>query len=212
MKKEVDRRHTERGSAGTKFFITMVIIALVGNAGYNYIPVAYEAESMKSEMSTAVLQGISMPGKVNPVIPEVVNQVAFSVIGNDLTITLAAEAGQLQLNVMEPILAYCLATNLRMLTAAVNVLTTKCITGITANRERCRDLVEHSIGIVTAVMPVIGYKRATEVAKIALETGASVREIILEKGYLNIAELDEALSLEAMTQPRPMPKVDVHRQ
>ena len=153
-----------------------------------------------------------MPGKVNPVIPEVVNHVAFSVIGNDLTITLAAEAGQLQLNVMEPILAYCLATNLRMLTAAVNVLTTKCITGITANRERCRDLVEHSIGIVTAVMPVIGYKRATEVAKIALETGASVREIILEKGYLNIAELDEALSLEAMTQPRPMPKVDVHRQ
>ncbi len=152
-----------------------------------------------------------MPGKVNPVIPEVVNQVAFSVIGNDLTITLAAEAGQLQLNVMEPILAYSLATSLRMLTAAVNVLTTKCITGITANRERCRDLVEHSIGIVTAVMPAIGYKRATEVAKIALETGASVREIILEKGYLNIAQLDEALSLEAMTQPRPLRMMDADR-
>jgi aspartate ammonia-lyase len=145
-----------------------------------------------------------MPGKVNPVIPEVVNQVAYQVIGNDLTITLAAEAGQLQLNVMEPILAYSLATSLRNLTAAVNVLTTKCIMGITANRERCRDLVEHSIGIVTAVMPAIGYKRATEVAKEALETGVPVRELILRKGYLSLAELDEALSLEAMTQPRPL--------
>jgi aspartate ammonia-lyase len=145
-----------------------------------------------------------MPGKVNPVIPEVVNQVAYMVIGNDLTITLAAEAGQLQLNVMEPILAYSLATSMRTLTAAVNVLTTKCIVGITANRERCRDLVEHSIGIVTAVMPAIGYKRATEVAKEALETGVSVRELILRKGYLSPEELDEALSLEAMTQPRPM--------
>ena len=145
-----------------------------------------------------------MPGKVNPVIPEVVNQVAFQVIGNDLTITLAAEAGQLQLNVMEPVLAYSLATSLRTLTAAVNVLTTKCIVGITANRERCRDLVEHSIGIVTAVMPAIGYKRATEVAKEALETGVPVRELILRKGYLSQAALDEALSLEAMTQPRPL--------
>jgi aspartate ammonia-lyase len=143
-----------------------------------------------------------MPGKVNPVIPEVVNQVAFQVIGNDLTITLAAEAGQLQLNVMEPILAYSLATSMRNLTAAVNVLTTKCIVGITANREHCRDQVEHSIGIVTAVMPAIGYKRATEVAKEALETGVSVRELILRKGYLTPAELDEVFSLEAMTQPR----------
>jgi aspartate ammonia-lyase len=93
---------------------------------------------------------------------------------------------------------------MRTLTSAVNVLTTKCITGITANRERCRDLVEHSIGIVTAVMPAIGYKRATEVAKEALETGVPVRELILRKGYLTAAELDEVLSLEAMTQPRPM--------
>ncbi|MBI1751529.1 MAG: aspartate ammonia-lyase [Acidobacteria bacterium] len=143
-----------------------------------------------------------MPGKVNPVIPEVVNQVAFSVIGNDLTITLAAEAGQLQLNVMEPILAYSLATSLKTLTAAVNVLTTKCIAGITANRERCLDLVERSIGIVTAVMPVIGYKKATEVAKEALDTGVPVRELILRKGYLTPEDLDEALSLVAMTQPR----------
>ncbi len=145
-----------------------------------------------------------MPGKVNPVIPEVVNQVAYQVIGNDLTITLAAEAGQLQLNVMEPILAYSLATSLRTLTAAVNVLNTKCIVGITANRERCLELVEHSIRIVTADMPAIGYKKATEVAKEALETGVSVRELILRKGYLTPAELDEAFSLEAMTQPRPI--------
>jgi len=145
-----------------------------------------------------------MPGKVNPVIPEVVNQVAFMVIGNDLTITLAAEAGQLQLNVMEPILAYSLATSLRTLTAAVNVLTTKCIVGITANPERCRELVERSIGIVTAVMPAIGYKRATEVAKETLETGVPVREIIQRKGWLTAEELDEAFSLEAMTQPRPI--------
>jgi aspartate ammonia-lyase len=145
-----------------------------------------------------------MPGKVNPVIPEVVNQVAFMVIGNDLTITLAAEAGQLQLNVMEPILAYSLASSMQTLTAAVNVLSTKCIVGITANRERCRELVEHSIGLVTAVMPVIGYKRATEVAMEALETGIPVRELILRKGHLSVAELDEALSLEAMTRPRPM--------
>ncbi|HJW73466.1 MAG TPA: aspartate ammonia-lyase [Geothrix sp.] len=145
-----------------------------------------------------------MPGKVNPVIPEVVNQVAYQVIGNDLTITLAAEAGQLQLNVMEPILAYSLATSLHTLTAAVKVLTSKCIVGITANRERCLDLVEHSIGIVTAVMPAIGYKKATEVAKEALATGRPVREIILQKGYLTPAEVDEAFSLEAMTQPRPL--------
>ena len=145
-----------------------------------------------------------MPGKVNPVIPEVVNQVAFHVIGNDLTLTLAAEAGQLQLNVMEPILAFNLFQSLQMLTSAVNVLTTKCISGITANRDRCRDLVEHSIGIVTAVMPTLGYKRATEVAKEALATGVPVREIIRTKGWLTEEQLEELLSPEAMTKPRPL--------
>jgi aspartate ammonia-lyase len=143
-----------------------------------------------------------MPGKVNPVIPEVVNQVAFHIIGNDLTITLAAEAGQLQLNVMEPVLTFALCNSLRMLTAAVHVLTDKCILGITANEDRCRELVEHSIGIVTALLPAIGYKKCTEVAKIALSTGQPVREIVLEKGYLSAADLDEALSIEAMTSPR----------
>jgi len=145
-----------------------------------------------------------MPGKVNPVVPEVVNQVAFHVIGNDLTLTLAAEAGQLQLNVMEPILAFNLFQSMQMLSSAVNVLTTKCIVGITANEDRCRDLVEHSIGIVTAVMPTLGYKRATEVAKIALETGVPVREIIRTKGWLTEAQLEELLSPEAMTKPRTL--------
>jgi len=145
-----------------------------------------------------------MPGKVNPVIPEVVNQVAFQVIGNDLTITMAAEAGQLQLNVMEPVIAYNIFQSLEVLTAAVRVLTERCIRGITANRERCRSLVEGSIGIVTAVVPALGYERASEIAKEALTSGRSVREIILAKGYLPQDQLDELLSVEAMTQPRRM--------
>jgi aspartate ammonia-lyase len=145
-----------------------------------------------------------MPGKVNPVVPEVVNQVAFHVIGNDLTLTLAAEAGQLQLNVMEPILAFNLFQSMQMLSSAVNVLTSKCIQGITANEGHCRELVEHSIGIVTAVMPALGYKRATEIATLALETGVPVREIIRAKGWLTDSQLEELLSPEAMTQPRAM--------
>ncbi|HQP34656.1 MAG TPA: aspartate ammonia-lyase [Polyangiaceae bacterium] len=145
-----------------------------------------------------------MPGKVNPVIPEVVNQVAFQVIGNDLTITLAAEAGQLQLNVMEPILAFNTFQSIDILTAAVLTLTSRCIVGITANAQRCRDMVEHSIGIVTAVVPALGYDKTSEVARIALDTGRPVRDIILEKGYLSEAELDSILSPEAMTRPRPL--------
>jgi aspartate ammonia-lyase len=145
-----------------------------------------------------------MPGKVNPVIPEVVNQVAFQVIGNDLTITMAAEAGQLQLNVMEPVIAYNLFQSLEMLTAAVHVLTERCIRGIAANREHCRDLVEGSIGIVTAVVPALGYERASEIAKEALATGRSVREIIIAGGYLPPDRLDELLSVDAMTRPRRM--------
>jgi aspartate ammonia-lyase len=145
-----------------------------------------------------------MPGKVNPVIPEMVNQVAYHVIGNDLTVTLAAEAGQLQLNVMEPILAFNLFQSMEMLTAAVNVLRVQCIDGITANRERCREMVEHSIGMVTAVMPMLGYEKATEVAAEAMGTGVPVREIILAKGYLTSAQLDDLLSPDAMTRPRTL--------
>ena len=145
-----------------------------------------------------------MPGKVNPVIPEVVNQVAFQVIGNDLAITLAAEAGQLQLNVMEPLIAFDTFQSLDMLASAVRTLTTRCIRGIRANRERCLEMVERSIGVVTAVVPAIGYERATEVAAEALATGRPVRAILLDKGYLTAEEIDDLLSPEAMTRPRPV--------
>jgi aspartate ammonia-lyase len=145
-----------------------------------------------------------MPGKVNPIIPEVVNQVAFEVIGNDLTITLAAEAGQLELNVMEPVIAYNLFTFLGLLGRACRTLAERCINGITANREVCRRMVERSIGLVTALNPYIGYEKSTEIANLALATGGSVYEIVLEKGYLSKAELDEILSAENMTRPRDL--------
>jgi aspartate ammonia-lyase len=145
-----------------------------------------------------------MPGKVNPVIPEVVNQVAFQVIGNDLTITMAAEAGQLQLNVMEPVIAFNMFQSIEILTAAIHVLEERCLRGITANRDRCRALVEASIGIVTAVVPALGYERASAIAKEALASGRSVREIILAGGEMEAAQLDELLSVEAMTRPRRM--------
>ncbi len=155
----------------------------------------------------AVQPGSSiMPGKVNPVIPEVVNQVAFQVIGNDLTITLAAEAGQLQLNVMEPIISFAIFESLDMLTAAVKTLSERCIRGITANADRCREMVEGSIGLVTAIVPAVGYELASEVAKEALAGNRSVREILLERGVMSAGELDRILSPEAMTAPRPMEK------
>jgi aspartate ammonia-lyase len=143
-----------------------------------------------------------MPGKVNPVIPEVVNQVAFQVIGNDLTVTMAAEAGQLQLNVMEPVIAFNIFQSLKMLTQAINTLTRRCIQGITANRERCRHLVEHSIGLVTALNPYIGYENSTRIAKKALETNRSVAELVLEEGLLSREQLEDILKPEKMTSPR----------
>ena len=143
-----------------------------------------------------------MPGKVNPVIPEVVNQVAFQVIGNDLTVTMAAEAGQLQLNVMEPVLAFNCFQSLKMLTQAINTLTHRCIRGITANRERCRDFVANSIGIVTALVPHIGYENSTRIAKRALETNRSVMDLVLEEGLLSQNQLEDILSPQKMTQPR----------
>jgi aspartate ammonia-lyase len=145
-----------------------------------------------------------MPGKVNPVIPEVVNQIAFQVIGNDLTVTMAAEAGQLQLNVMEPIIAFNIFQSLDILSAGVRTLTERCVRGITANPERCRAMVEGSIGIVTALVPTLGYERAGEIARTALATGRSVREVVLAAGDLPAAQLDELLSPEAMTAPRPL--------
>ncbi|AWF82171.1 aspartate ammonia-lyase [Microbulbifer sp. A4B17] len=143
-----------------------------------------------------------MPGKVNPVIPEVVNQVAYQVIGNDLTITLAAESGQLQLNVMEPVIAFNLLQSMRLMTQAMTTLAERCVSGITANEEHCLQLVENSIGLITAVNPFIGYENATRIAKQALITGASVKQLILDEGLLSEEELNDILAPENMTQPR----------
>jgi aspartate ammonia-lyase len=143
-----------------------------------------------------------MPGKVNPVIPEVVNQVAFTVVGHDMTVTMACEAGQLELNVMEPVIGYSLFQSMNMLRRACLTLADKCVLGITANRERCREMVEHSIGLVTALNPYIGYEKAAEIAKEAMKTGGSVYEIVLEKGYLSREELDDILKPENMVKPR----------
>jgi aspartate ammonia-lyase len=147
-----------------------------------------------------------MPGKVNPIIPEVVNQVAFEVIGNDVTVTLAAEAGQLELNVMEPVIAYNLFTSIDMLGRASRTLVERCIRGITANREHTRKMVENSIGLVTALNPFIGYEKSTEIAHEALTSGRSVSELVLEKGYLTKKQLDDILSPENMIRPRYLPK------
>ncbi|MCZ8183840.1 MAG: aspartate ammonia-lyase [Beijerinckiaceae bacterium] len=140
-----------------------------------------------------------MPGKVNPVIPEVVNQVAFEVIGNDMTISFAAEAGQLQLNAFEPVIAHSLFKSVNHLEAACRVLADRCVTGITANAARLRGMVENSIGIVTALNPHIGYVNATSIAKEALETGASVYDLVIKRGLLDKARLDEILAPAALT-------------
>ena len=150
----------------------------------------------------AVQAGSSiMPGKVNPVIPEVVNQVAFMVIGHDLTVTLCAEGGQLQLNAFEPTIGYCLLSSLRHLTAAITTLTTRCVTGIEADRERCLALVEDSIGLVTALVPRLGYETCSRVAKRALAEKRRVADVIVEEGLLTSAELGELLVIDAMTAP-----------
>src|SRR5262249_38252419 len=146
-----------------------------------------------------------MPGKVNPVIPEVMNQIAFEVIGNDVTVSFAAEAGQLQLNAFEPIIAHSLFKSLAHLRNGCLTLTERCVKGITANREHLRRLVEHSIGIVTALNPYIGYTNATQVAQEALVTGKSVYDLVLEKRLLSKQQLDDVLRPEVLTQPRPMP-------
>ena len=142
-----------------------------------------------------------MPGKVNPVIPEVVNQVAFNVIGNDMTITLAAEAGQLELNAFEPIIFYNLFQSIDTLGFATETFVDNCITGITANEERCRELVENSVGIVTTLAPVIGYQKAADIAKKALRENRPVREIILEENVLDPEEVSRILDPVSMTEP-----------
>jgi aspartate ammonia-lyase len=149
-----------------------------------------------------------MPGKVNPVIPEVVNQVCFDVIGGDMTVTMAAEAGQLQLNVFEPVIAYRLLRSIQTLENSCVVLRERCIDGITANPSRMRHFVEHSIGIVTALVPVIGYEHATSVAKEALESGAGVFDVVMARGLLTREQLDKILDPQAMIGQSPKPAAD----
>ena len=151
----------------------------------------------------AVQAGSSiMPGKVNPVIPEVVNQIAFQVIGNDLTVTLACEAGQLQLNAMEPVIVLNILQSMRMLTNGMTTLREKCIVGIEADRERCRELLEGSLVTVTAINPYIGYAAAARVAKQALKTRRSIRDIVLAEGLMTEAQLDEAFTPDKLLGTR----------
>ncbi|HEY0858724.1 MAG TPA: aspartate ammonia-lyase [Albitalea sp.] len=143
-----------------------------------------------------------MPGKVNPVIPEVVNQVSFLVIGLDLTVTLAASAGQLQLNVMEPVITYALFTSISTMENAVASLRVNCVDGITANAERTRDMVLNSLGIVTVLKPLLGYKRCAEIAREGFETGKSLRDIVvMERGLLTAQQWEDTFSFENLIDP-----------
>jgi aspartate ammonia-lyase len=147
----------------------------------------------------AVQAGSSiMPGKINPVMPEVVNQIAYQVIGNDLTVTIAAEAGQLQLNAMEPVIVFNILQSMRMLTRGMTVLREKCVVGIEADRERCRELLDQSLVSVTALNPYIGYAEASRVAKEALKSRRSVREVVLAEKLMSEAQLAEAFSPEKL--------------
>jgi aspartate ammonia-lyase len=143
-----------------------------------------------------------MPAKVNPVIPEAVNQVCFKVVGNDVAITMAAEAGQLQLNVMEPLIAESLFESILLLQNACIALNEKCVSGITANRARCLDYVMNSIGIVTLLDPIIGHEEGDRIGKICMETGQSVREVALARGVVTEEQLDQVFSFENLMKPQ----------
>ena len=145
-----------------------------------------------------------MPGKVNPVIPEVMNQICYRVIGNDLTVTMAAEAGQLQLNVMEPVIAFSILESMALLINGMATLESRCINGITANEAHCREMVLRSIGIVTALNPYIGYKNSTKIAREALESGSGVYELVLKYNLLSQEHLDNILNPETMLAPKPI--------
>jgi aspartate ammonia-lyase len=146
-----------------------------------------------------------MPGKVNPVIPEVVSQICYQIIGYDVTISMASEASELELNMAEPIIAYDLLHGLMIFKNACVTLAARCIDGIKANEAQCRKFVENSIGLVTALNPVIGYEKSASIAKEALATGGSVYDLVLQKGWLTKARLDDLLSPSNMTDPRQLP-------
>jgi len=150
----------------------------------------------------AVQAGSSiMPGKINPVIPEVVNQIAFEAIGNDVTVTMAAEAGQLQLNAFEPVIAHSLFKSLAHLAAGCRILNERCVQGIVANRERARRLLDESTALVTALNPYLGYARSSEIAQEALATGARVYDLVLARKLMTREELDRILQPEMLTRP-----------
>lgn len=146
-----------------------------------------------------------MPGKVNPVIPEVVNQICFQVIGNDVTISMAASLGQLELNAFEPIIGFNLFQSISMLERGITVLRERCVIGIKANRERCRELLEKSIGLATALVPFIGYEEASKLAKEALNSGKKILDLAVEHGMLDEATLKDVLDPHTMTHPRSVP-------
>jgi aspartate ammonia-lyase len=143
-----------------------------------------------------------MPGKVNPIIPEVVNQIAFEVIGNDLTVSFASEAGQLQLNAFEPIIAHSIFKSLRHLRAGCITLAENCVSGVTAERERLAQIVRRSVGLATALNPYIGYENATWIAREALQSGEDVATLVLKLGLMSRDDLEAALRPEALTRPR----------
>ncbi len=142
-----------------------------------------------------------MPGKVNPVIPEVMNQINYKVIGNDTCVAMGCDNAQLELNVMEPVMTYAVFESIHLLMNGVDTLRTLCIDGIEANEKRCKELVDNSIGIVTMLNPYIGYKQSTKVAKEALQTGRGVKELVLEHGYLTQEQFDKIMRPENMLEP-----------
>ena len=148
-----------------------------------------------------------MPAKVNPVIPEVVNQVCFKVIGNDVTISFAAEGGQLQLNVMEPVIALCIFESMELMSNACITLAEKCIMGITANKEHTHNMVLNSVGLITFLNPYIGHHMGDLIGQEAIATGKNIRQLILEKGLLSEEELDNILSKENLMHPKYLAKV-----
>lgn len=186
------------------------VSGLLKSAAVNLSKIANDLRLMSSgpecgfgEIRLPAMQAGSslMPGKVNPIIPEMVNMVAYQVIGNDLTITMAAEAGQLELNAMMPLIASNLLDSIEMMTNAVKIFIDRCISGIEANVDRCSRYVFESIGLVTALTPHIGYDNATKVASICRETGKSVKQVILGMGLMSEEELDKALNPYEMTKP-----------
>lgn len=207
----MDLKHAEDLIDGTQNLDNIVAVSgVVKTCAVNLSKMANDLRLMSSGPRTGFSEinlppkqnGSSiMPGKVNPVIPEVVSQIAFNIIGNDMTITMAAEAGQLELNAFEPVIFYNLYESIETLTNGVNTFIHNCIDGITANESHCKDLVENSVGIITAICPHVGYKKAAEIAKSALKTGDSVRTIVLKEGILKENELNDILNPVDMTEP-----------